>query len=72
MNTTATEQKDMSGISLAILCVGGNGSNLARVLGVSPQAISRWKRQGSVPIKQAIRIEQIFKIPRAKLNPIFR
>ena len=36
-----------------------NKSDLARCLGVSPQAVKAWYDNGSIPAKQALRIETI-------------
>ncbi len=38
----------------------GSQAKLARVLGITPMAISHWKQRG-VPVRQAVRIEQITK-----------
>lgn len=36
----------------------GSQAKLARALGITPMAISHWKQRG-VPVRQAVRIEQI-------------
>lgn len=36
----------------------GSQAELARALGITPMAISHWKQRG-VPVRQAVRIEQI-------------
>lgn len=58
-----------TGIELALEAVNGNGSVLARMLGISPQSIALWKKSGVVPPKRAKQISDLLKIPREKLNP---
>lgn len=47
-----------------MLRAGGlkNSSALARVLGVSPQGISNYKKQGKMPLKLVIRFSEIYDI----------
>lgn len=59
----------MTGLGEAILAAGGQGA-LARKLGVSQPAVSRWVKCGWVPLTHVIRVEELFGVPRAKLiNP---
>lgn len=44
----------------------GSANELARQLGVTPQAISQWKR---IPLERASEIARITGIPRAELRP---
>lgn len=55
-----------TGIADAILAAGGQGA-LARKLGISQQAVSRWVKCGCVPIAHIVQIEAMFGVPRAKL-----
>lgn len=57
------------GPELALACVNGNASALARILGISPQAVWEWKKKGYVPAQSARKIAEIFKVSRADLNP---
>lgn len=59
------------GIDIALAAVGGRPAVLARILGVSKQAVYTWKNSssGNVPPKRAKELESLFKIPRKDLNP---
>lgn len=57
------------GVDLALEAVAGNASALARLVGVSPQSVSLWKKKGVIPPSRVKQISEIFKIPREKLNP---
>lgn len=59
----------LKGPDLALACVNGNASALARILGISPQAVYEWRKKGYVPAQSARKIADIFKISRADLNP---
>lgn len=62
-------EPSVSGLGEAILAAGGQGA-LARKLGISQPAVSRWVRCGWVPLAHVIAVENMFGIPRAKLiNP---
>ena len=54
-----------NGISLAVGKAGSQAA-LAKVLGISPQAVSRWEK---IPVKRALKIEQKLGIPRHQLRP---
>ena len=59
----------MSGISEAIEAADGQ-VKLAKLLGVSQQAVSGWKRRGWVPASRSAEIEQQTGVPRQRLvNP---
>lgn len=59
----------LNGLGEAILAAGGQGA-LARKIGVSQPAVSRWVRYGWVPLAHVVRIEEMFGVPRARLiNP---
>lgn len=63
------EEPLVTGLGEAILAAGGQGA-LARKIGVSQPAVSRWVKCGWVPLPHVIRVEELFGIPRAKLiNP---
>lgn len=58
-----------SGI-LAAAVEAGSLSELARQVGVSPQAVQQWAGQGFVPLNRIAEIETIYGIPRKELmNP---
>jgi len=58
-----------TGIADAILAAGGQGA-LARKLGISQQAVSRWVKRGCVPVPHIVQIETMFGVPRTRLiNP---
>lgn len=58
--------QETSGVVDAILAAGGTGA-LARQVGVSHQAVSRWVKCGWVPVAHIIRVESLFGVPRARL-----
>jgi hypothetical protein len=59
----------MSGIMKAVEA-SGSARRLAQSLGVSHQAVCKWKRRGWVPMARAIEIEVMHDIPRRDLlNP---
>lgn len=63
------QEPTISGLGEAILAAGGQGA-LARKLGVSQPAVSRWVKCGWVPLLHVVKVEQLFGIPRARLiNP---
>lgn len=45
----------------------GSQTALAKAIGVSQQAISKWVRDGRVPPERALAIEGMFGVPRADL-----
>ena len=45
----------------------GKQTALALVLGVKPQAVQRWSRLGYAPPDRALRIEELYGIPRREL-----
>lgn len=58
-----------TGVVDAILAAGGQGA-LARQVGVSHQAVSRWVKCGWVPVAHIVRVEELFGVPRTRLiNP---
>ena len=73
-STASTPQSErkvegLLGPDLALACVNGNASALARILGISPQAVCGWKKKGYVPAQSAKKIAEIFKVSREDLNP---
>lgn len=61
--------KKYSGILHAVVKAGGF-SQLARVLGVTYQAVQQWSGQGYVPLARVTEIEALYGIPRTELmNP---
>lgn len=55
-----------SGVVDAILAAGGQ-SALARQVGVSHQAVSRWVKCGWVPLAHILLVERLSGVPRARL-----
>lgn len=55
-----------SGIEAAI-AAAGKQQLLADAIGVSQQAVSRWRRRGYVPVCHVVQIEAQFGIPRKAL-----
>lgn len=55
-----------NGIDRAITAAGGT-SALAVTLGVSYQAVDKWRQQGHAPYRRALEIEAQFGIPRIDL-----
>lgn len=63
------QELSVSGLGEAILAAGGQGA-LARKLGVSQPAVSRWVKCGWVPLSHVVKVEELFGVPRARLiNP---
>jgi DNA-binding transcriptional regulator YdaS (Cro superfamily) len=58
-----------TGIADAIVAAGGQGA-LAKRLGLSQQAVSRWVKRGWVPVPHVAQVESMSGVPRARLlNP---
>lgn len=55
-----------SGIRRAVDVAGG-AATMARELGVSGQAVGIWLRQGHVPLRRAMEIENLYGVPRVEL-----
>ena len=49
--------------------IAGSGAALARMLDVSPQAVTNWTARREVPAKQAKRIEELTGVGRERLAP---
>jgi DNA-binding transcriptional regulator YdaS (Cro superfamily) len=47
----------------------GGFSELARKLGITPQAVSNWHQRGRVPAVRVLEIEQITGVSRHSLRP---
>jgi DNA-binding transcriptional regulator YdaS (Cro superfamily) len=54
------------GMRLAIEAFGGNMSDLARAVGIRPQAIAQWE---DVPVRRIIDVERVTRVPREQLRP---
>jgi DNA-binding transcriptional regulator YdaS (Cro superfamily) len=60
-----SQKREDDGLKAAIKAAGGFRA-LARLLGISPQSLSEWKR---VPTHRILQVEAVTKIPREKLRP---
>ncbi len=60
----------MNALEKAIKIIG-NQSSLARLIGVSPQAVQQWVEKGKPPIERSIDIEEATKgrVKRCELRP---
>jgi len=61
----------MNGINQAVAKFNGNMSELARQIGVTPQAVQQWVRSGKVPAARAGRVHELTGVPLHDLNPVF-
>lgn len=61
----------MTGIDKAIKALKGNQSELARKIGVTPQAVQQWSKSGKVPAERVLDIEAATdgKVTRHDLRP---
>ncbi len=61
----------MTGIDKAIKALKGNQSELARKIGVTPQAVQQWSKSGKVPAERVLDIEAATggKVTRHELRP---
>lgn len=58
----------MKGIQRAVKAIG-NQSELARRLGIKPQAVQAWVQQGRVPARRVAQVAAISGVPPHELNP---
>lgn len=58
-----------TGVDLAIKAVG-TAKALATPLGVSPQAVGKWLKEGVVPPERVLDVERLSGVPCYLLNPI--
>lgn len=69
------KQKQLTGIDLALITVGGPARNrrtrLAKKLGVTRQTIFHWCKQGEIPVTQVKRVSEILRLPPHLLNDLF-
>lgn len=49
-------------------CLVGS-SALAKLVGVTPQQVSKWRRQGCIPIERVPAVERVTGVPRHVLRP---
>lgn len=68
---TQADLSSVPGVELAVKQLNGKAVALARLCGVTPQAVSLWRQKGVVPADKAKLISGLLGIPREKLNPIF-
>ena len=52
-----------------ILKAAGSSTDLARALGVSPQAVSHWKKSGKIPKRHVVKLSQLLHIPPQEILP---
>jgi len=55
-------------VSEAVRIAGGLG-RLGDQVGVSAQAVYRWRREGQIPVDRVLDVERATGIPREKLRP---
>lgn len=73
MKSFESEAGERTGIRDAVIAAGGTQVHLSRLLGVTQQAVSLWLRDGWVPVRRALEIEEQLGVPRARLiNPRLR
>lgn len=60
----------MNGTDRAIE-LAGSQSQLARDVGVTPQAVSKWQAAGQVGPEHVQIVSQLYGIPVSELNPLF-
>ena len=60
--------KEMSGIEQAVE-LAGSQTQLARQIGVTPQAVQQWVERGYVPPRRVPKVTEITGIPACLLNP---
>lgn len=67
-----SDEDDVPGIDAAVHALGTQAA-LADALGVSQQAVAKWRKRGFVPVERAVEVEQATGVPRARLlNPRVR
>lgn len=59
-------KRERNAVALAIANAGSQ-VKLARLLGVTQQAVSTWVRRGWVPVRRAVEIEHLLGVPRHEL-----
>ena len=52
-----------------VLKAAGSSTDLARALGVSPQAVSHWKKSGNIPKRHVIKLSRLLHIPLQEIIP---
>ena len=66
------QNKKVTGIAGACM-LAGSQANVAKALGIKQQAISKWVKQGWVPLKRGQQIEKLYGVDRFTLiNPKIR
>jgi DNA-binding transcriptional regulator YdaS (Cro superfamily) len=61
-----TSKREQAAALRAAISAAGGKRKLARLLGISHQAISQWR---SIPAKHIIKIEEVTGVPRERLRP---
>ena len=72
---TMETKKDITGIELALLTIGGperyRRTRLAQRIGVTRQTVFNWCKQGEIPVTQVKRVSDALKLPPHLLNSLF-
>ena len=75
MCTKMENKKEITGIELALLTVGGpertRRTRLAKKLGVTRQAVFIWCKKGEIPVTQVKKVSDALKLPPHLLNSLF-
>ena len=58
----------MTAITAAIKKMG-KLANLAEAIGVTPQAVRKWKKENKLPAERVLSVEKITGVPRHELRP---
>jgi DNA-binding transcriptional regulator YdaS (Cro superfamily) len=59
-------QEKITGIVELVILAKGQ-SNIAKALGISPQAVQQWVKQGYVPLDRSIELEKLYNVPKERL-----
>ena len=58
------QKEELTGLALALSFTNGNASALARIAGVSPQAVFQWKSSNRIPVEKAKHLAKVFGVKR--------
>ena len=75
MRMAMENKRQISGIELALLTVGGpertRRTRLAKKLGVTRQAVFIWCKKGEIPVTQVKKVSDVLKLHPHLLNSLF-